>query len=174
LKTDSIGYEIRSSYSLLFSRKERSRKKAVKRFSNLGISVQFTDKYEYGPKDASQKKSVRIAKWDRRPFLHRYRSGSPHLEQFQHYRFHLASLQRQMNEWKPQTVRELFIPGYKDRFAWWTTIFAASIGLFGKIGLVASIIQTVVAFQSYNVSVQALNISLEALRLQQESMNSPT
>ena len=69
-----------------------------------------------------------------------------------------------MNEWKPQRFRQLLIPGYKDRFLWWTTVFAIGIGLLGVFGVITSIVQTILTFEAYKVS-------LEALKLQALAMN---
>ena len=83
---------------------------------------------------------VKIIIWDK----------SPMLSHFQHYRLHLALLQKQMMEWKPKTAVDLLNPGYSDRFIWWTTMFLTTIALLNLASVVTSIIQTVVSLQASN------------------------
>jgi hypothetical protein len=50
-----------------------------------------------------------------------------------------------MRVWKPRTVRELFIPGYYDRFAWFVAIFGITFGVIASLGLIANIVQIAIA-----------------------------
>lgn len=86
----------------------------------------------------------------------------------------MSNLHDEMEAWRPQTIRQLFKPGYTDRFTYYTQRFAlfvagmslviALFGLFG-IGLVA--VQTAYA-------VKAFNVALESLELQKQQLSNST
>jgi hypothetical protein len=48
-----------------------------------------------------------------------------------------------MENWKPQKKTDLWQPGYKDRFIWYTTMFALGIAALGIISVITSIISAV-------------------------------
>jgi hypothetical protein len=64
---------------------------------------------------------------------------------FHHYRGHFALVDKQMSEWKPRTFRELFIPGYKDRFTWQATWISLGFASLGVLILICSVWQTVMS-----------------------------
>jgi hypothetical protein len=82
-----------------------------------------------------------------------------HLREFNLYRPHLAYLHQQMMSWKPRSLSELFIPGYSDRLAWYTAIFAIVFGVLGLVSVITSIVQM-------GLAIVALRVSQEQLRLQ--------
>jgi len=94
----------------------------------------------------------------------------------------LEALQRQMRDWRPRRIRQVFNPGYGDRFTWYTQMFALLIAVLGALGLFFSIVQTAYTIRSYNdtmrvalqsleVALASLNVSIEQLTLQKLQMN---
>jgi hypothetical protein len=83
-----------------------------------------------------------------------YSGQTPLLQHFQHYAGHFAMLQWEMDRWKPRTVKELLQPGYGGRFTWYATVFSFLIAVIGIIAVVTSVMQTVVAFNAYNLQVK--------------------
>jgi hypothetical protein len=84
-----------------------------------------------------------------------YTYATAHLEDYQIFRPHIAYAQKKMRDWKATKVRELIIPGYFDRAAWFTTIFGVIIGIFGALSLVTSIISIVLAIGAWKHPVAA-------------------
>jgi hypothetical protein len=90
--------------------------------------------------------SVIISEWD----IY-FSEQTPMLQHFEYYQGHFAVLQGEMERWRPRTFRELLQPGYNDRFTWYATMFSIVIAAIGIIGIVTSIIQTVVAFNAFKL-----------------------
>jgi hypothetical protein len=80
------------------------------------------------------------------------RGEAPLLSHFEYYRPHLALLMKQMNEWKPQRRGDLLQPGYHDRFTYYSTMFGVWVGVLGLVGVISTIIGTVVAWLALNKS----------------------
>ena len=80
----------------------------------------------------------------------------PMMSTFQLYRGHFHLLQQQMEHWKPEKRADLLQPGYKDRFTWYTTIFALVIGALGIISIITSIISAVTGVIQMNAALAAL------------------
>jgi len=124
---------------LLFSRNPKSREIATSLFKKKKITVRFIDKLKfwefYTKVDQCQKKEnlVYLAMWG---------SSRPMYEDFHYYRPHLALLQKEMSEWKPQRLGDLFAPGYKDRFWWYTTWGAITLG---TMSIITSIVQIIIS-----------------------------
>lgn len=70
----------------------------------------------------------------------------PRLEDFYLLRPRLHELQRDMNEWRPQTIRDLLRRGYKDPLTWYGFCIAGFVGFIGIGSLAISIAQTVASF----------------------------
>src|SRR5271155_3552769 len=113
LSAHNVYEEIVLSYSLLFSRDEKSRNIARKLFSACNAKVTFIGT-EFPRLD---RKVVIITDWTIYHF-----GQTPMLSHFEHYRGHFAFLQKQMQEWKPHTIKDLLQPGYKDRFTWYASM----------------------------------------------------
>jgi hypothetical protein len=77
----------------------------------------------------------------------------PSLDDFHYFRPHMALLEKQMMEWKPITVRDLFIPAYKDRFTWYTAYFGLFIGLFALLSIFLSAAQLAVMVKAWKQPV---------------------
>jgi hypothetical protein len=152
LGADLIAEEIRDTYSLLFSRNELSKSIARQLFSTVAynLEVQFIDvigRYDIPPKEPDKRK-IWIINWKNRTF----RNEGPTLNHFRHYRPRLLLLRKQMSEWKPRQKRDLLTPGYNDRFIFYSTIFALGFALIGLVGVISSIISTVLAWLTYDIT----------------------
>jgi H+/Cl- antiporter ClcA len=86
-----------------------------------------------------------------------YQGQVPMYSHFEHYCGHLAVLQKQMADWKPQKAGELFQPGYRDRFSWYTWI-SIIFALLGVLVIATSILQTYWAYQGTQAAVQSLSL----------------
>jgi hypothetical protein len=84
---------------------------------------------------------------------------------FRYFGGRLRTIHEEMQAWRPQSFRHLFKPAYKDRFSYYTQMFALFIAVIGLVGIVLSIIQTAYA-------TKGVQIALEALELQKLSLNS--
>lgn len=67
----------------------------------------------------------------------------PRLEDFILLRPRLYELQREMNDWRPQRIHDLFRRGYKDPLTWYGFWFAGFVGVVAILSLLVSIAQTV-------------------------------
>ena len=72
----------------------------------------------------------------------------PRLEDFVLLRPRLFELQREMNEWRPQRMKDLFRRGYKDPLTWYGFWFAAIIGSIGILSLGISITSLIQQFET--------------------------
>jgi hypothetical protein len=146
LEADTFYEEVRDTYSLLFTRTTQSKDIASNLFRRRGYEARFTNipgrlsptaavrGFRAIEPTSSGKLQINILEWDRRPSL----------DDFQYFRPHIALLEKQMMDWKPLTIRDLFIPGYKDRFTWYTAYFGLFIGLFALFSLLLSAAQLAV------------------------------
>jgi hypothetical protein len=82
--------------------------------------------------------------------------GSIHLNRFRHFRDWISYLRDQIRVWKPRTWREMFVPGYYDRFAWFVAIFGMVFGFIASLGLLASIVQIGLGVAQLRVVYQQL------------------
>jgi hypothetical protein len=133
------------SYSLIFSRDLDSRKRAVRLFAPSKVAF-------VGPDDRPPPiGSVVITNWDM------YFGGqSPMLAHFPHYCGHFALVQKQMLEWKPHKFKDLFEPGYADRFTWYATMLGVVIAVVGIVGIVTSVISAVTGFVAMRAAQEGL------------------
>ena len=69
------------------------------------------------------------------------------LQNFPIYSTRLQNIQQRMNEWRPQTIREVAIRPYKDPLTYYAFWFATFIGFVSIASLAATIAQTYAAFQ---------------------------
>ena len=72
----------------------------------------------------------------------------PRLEDFLLLRPRLFELQREMNEWRPQKLRDLFRRGYKDPLTWYGFWFATIVGSLGILSLGVSITALIKQFET--------------------------
>jgi len=83
--------------------------------------------------------------------------GSIHLNRFRHFRDQISYLREQMRVWKPRTLREMFVPGYYDRFAWFVAIFGMVFGIIASLGLLGSVVQIGLGVAQLQVAYQQLD-----------------
>lgn len=88
-----------------------------------------------------------------------------------------------MQAWRPQSPLQLFKPGYKDRFTYYTQMFAFFIAVLGLVGIALTAMQTGYAISGYYLSADvtisqqtlevllAMNASLAELALKIEQLN---
>jgi hypothetical protein len=151
LDADKVYEELVLSYSVIFSRDARSKQIAKKLFASRKLEVVFVDQNtrEVPPG------TVIITKWESY-----FEGQSPMLSHFERYRGHFAFLKKEMDEWKPQTIKELLQPGYKDRLTWYATMFGILIAILGFIGTVTGIISAVTGWIAMNAALKALEIQM--------------
>ena len=80
----------------------------------------------------------------------------------------LANLKETMRSWRPRRKRDLFKPGYADRFTYYTQLFALFIAIIGALGVILSIVQTAYAVilaqdNSVQVAVDGVESQIAAL-----------
>jgi len=88
------------------------------------------------------------------------------LERFPYFANRMVHLLESMENWKPKTFRELFIPGYIDRTSWWIAMFGIFFGFMSVLGLVLNGYQIYVGQRALHLSQQQINIALQAFQLQ--------
>jgi len=69
----------------------------------------------------------------------------PRFEDFVLLRRRLWELRQEMNDWRPQSVRDLFRRGYRDPLTWYGFWFATIVGTLGILSLGISVGQLVQA-----------------------------
>jgi hypothetical protein len=146
--------ELVLSYSLIFSRDHESRKLARRLFAPTKVTF-------VGPYDRPPVGTIVITKWNM------YFGGqSPGLAHFPHYSGHFALLHKQMLEWNPHKWKDLFEPGYRNRFMYWATLLGVLIASVGIAGVIMSIISAVTGFIS-------MKVALRGFQLQEVQHNPP-
>ena len=147
LDAEDVYDELLLSYSLLFSRDLESQRIAQNLFSPRTVDF-------LGINDRPRPGTVVVTKWEM------YFGGqTPMVTHFSCFGGHLALLRHQMTEWKPEHNRDLFQPGYKDRFMWYATLLGGLIAILGIIGIITSVI-------SATTSIVAINLARRSLCLQ--------
>jgi len=152
LGADTLLTELTYSYSVLFSRDMESKAIAKALFSapEYGLTPVFCDAMDMTT--IGRAGQVIILDWKTS-----FKEGrSPMLRNFQQYRGHFALLHQQMLNWKPEKRSDLFQPGYKDRFLWYSTIFGGVIALLGLVSIITSIISAATGIVQMNAALEAL------------------
>ena len=67
----------------------------------------------------------------------------PRFEDFELLRPRLWELRQEMEDWRPQNVRDLFQRGYRDPLTWYGFWFATIVGTLGILSLGVSVAQLV-------------------------------
>ena len=139
------------TFSLFFSRSKASEKIARALFRKKKLDVRFCDNIydETELMPHSKLRRLRDGIRDRTILIQRWASDSEQFERtrslnrFPYFHRHLHILRNEMNEWKPNRKWDFRIPGYRDRFAWYTTWFGLIIS-FTQFFIVAFMIAGVV------------------------------
>jgi hypothetical protein len=156
---DELLREIFQSYYILFGRLRTSQERflSLTGFSSFSISLIFegSDRviFTRGKMDIDGKPAVLV---ELEP-----------LNSFKYLGDRLRTIHEEMQAWRPQSLRHLFKPGYKDRFNYYTQMFALFIAGLGLLGVILSMIQTAYA-------IVAVKIALEALEIQKQQMLNAT
>jgi hypothetical protein len=79
------------------------------------------------------------------------------LQRFPYYAPRMVHLLERMENWKPHTFREVFIPAYVDRTNWYVSIFAIVFGIMSVLGLALNAYQIYLGQRQLAVALQALN-----------------
>jgi hypothetical protein len=69
------------------------------------------------------------------------RGQVPMYSHFDYYAGHLAVVKKQMLDWRPRTLREMYKRGYADRFSWYVSWVSLTFAALGIIAVVTSIMQ---------------------------------
>jgi hypothetical protein len=78
----------------------------------------------------------------------------------------MVHLLETMENWKPKTFGELFIPGYMDRTSWWIAMFGIFFGFMSVLLVVLSGYQIYLGQRALYLSQQQINVALQAFQLQ--------
>jgi hypothetical protein len=198
---DCLADEITRSYSLLFGQTDKGRK-VLRRITKRPVCMAepFKRLCENHPYNITFSENLRPYYVDNRANciqVFSWKANDPSLKNFGSSRtppsmtdFHifggrLQELKRQMDLEQSRRMRDLFKPGYGDRFTWYTQMFALALAIIGIVGLFLAVVQTAYAVQSYRrstelalqgleIALKSLNVSLEALELQKRQMNITT
>ena len=163
LDASTLSQEIQRTYSLLFSRTPASRRIAKQLFRRRGIEVEFTKDIftQIRTDQASGLKIIGLTTHQPYPRLYIQNWGKeegPTLADFQHLRPQLAFLKNEMDDWRPHRFADVFIPAYRDRFTWSSTMFAFAIGVLSIISVITSMVQTEIAYQGLDIAREALEL----------------
>jgi len=155
-KLDLWQREVSSSYSLLFGQSTAGLKVAQKLFR---VAVEFWDDFtrlragsEILVDRSERPKTIFITQWQHNcSFLFasdlgkRNHNAQSFPDAFSILEPRLANIKDSMRRWRPRRKRDLFKPGYSDRFTYYTQLFALFIAIVGTLGVVLSIVQTAYA-----------------------------
>lgn len=116
-----FGVELWKTYLLLFSRDDASMHIATT--NGVNMSVLRTCRFHIFPVNVPLQ-----------------------LEDFPFFQHRLHLIQEKMDEWRPQSVKQLFTRGYRDPINYYTFVTAMFFGVLGIVGVAASIVQAVASF----------------------------
>jgi len=166
LQADHIYDEFLRTYALLFTRDPASLKIAENLYKQYGATLYIATKEEgpiviktvAGTRAVPDGRCVVIPSWSLF-----FQGQVPMYTHFDFYCGHLAVLQKQMADWKPQKITELLQPGYRDRFSWYTTWVSIFFAFWGVLVIATSILQTYWGYQGTQAAIQSL--ALQKLQL---------
>jgi hypothetical protein len=179
---DKLFDELILSYSLLFGQTENGLKvlrSLISAPARIGPETKATEEetmMSCTETRTTEIAEVRVIAWETQ-FLRQFGASTipPSLDDFLLFGGRLERLQLEMRDWRPRRFRDLFRPGYGDRFTWYTQMFALGVALLGTSGLFLASIGTAFTIRMYYDSLQlaqqSLGVALEALALQQQQMN---
>ena len=80
------------------------------------------------------------------------------LQHFPTYSPRLQHIQRKMNDWRPQTFRQLAERPYKDPMTFYAFWAALALGIVSVMSLTASIVQAYVSIKALQLQAQTISI----------------
>jgi len=165
LEADTLYEEVSDTYSLLFSRSRKSKEIARSLFQTQGFEVKFTNNPYEDAAAADSRPARRRGRWpstesiqlDRRRVINILQwevyGSIPTVDSFHHFRSHIVLLEKKMMDWHPQTIRDLFSPGYRDRFTFYTAYFGLFIALFAALTLILVTLQLIISSLAWKFPV---------------------
>jgi hypothetical protein len=159
--------ELILSYSLLFGQSDNGMKVLATLLDTPvkgpNVSMTIEDQMQLCFDTSDNIVDVRVIGWTNN-LLRQFGASTipPSLDDFGLFGGRLERIQREMHNWRPRCLRDLFRPGYGDRFIWYTQMFGLGIAGIGIFVLFLSIIQTAFAIKSYydglNIAQQNLDV----------------
>jgi len=150
----SLFEEVRDTYSLLFSRTTVSQDILRSMLRPRNCVPAFMNNSS-PPRDGSNTPSKRTSKGQTSTptFINILLWGkdrtSPTLNDFTHFRPHIALLVQRMDGWTPSTWKDLFIPAYKDRIASFGVQFGLFIAILVVLAFLVNLAQLVFAILTW-------------------------
>lgn len=133
---EKLQVEVRKSHELLFSRTPAS-----SRLGERFYGVPLIERPDWKPNDW-----IRTLKYVwKGNFVVENIPTAKVLKEFPYLAPRLVQLLERMENWKPRTFPELFIPGYVDRTNWWVAMFGIFFGVITVLDLVLNAYQVYLA-----------------------------
>jgi hypothetical protein len=142
---DEFQKELRLTHEILFTRSLSSRKLGERLY---GRSISSTTRWGSFLFDDVTSVSLRD---------HVFDQTSSNISNFRFFGTRIVYILQAMEDWRPHTFCEIFIPGYADRRDWWVAMFAIFFGFITVLGLGLTAYQAYLAQRQVVLALAALN-----------------